>query len=177
MATFGWWISWGLSSGGSNGLLTPGNLTFQSYIFFKAWTLQAVFQEDEHKSCKIPKTYFISHMTLLLLHSVGQNKSQGQHEFKEIRNELGWRNSKVILQKNGDIGRHGSLSSVQSLSHVLLFATPWTIARQASLSIINCRIQPKPMSIESVMSCNHLILCRPLLLPSIFPSGLLEISK
>ena len=105
-------------------LLTPGNITFKSYIFFKAWILQAVFQEVEHKSCEIPKTYFISHMTLLLLHSVGQNKSQGQHEFKEIRNELGWRNSKVILQKNGDIGRHGSLSSVQSLSHVRLFATP-----------------------------------------------------
>ena len=49
--------------------------------------------------------------------------------------------------------------------------TPWTAARQASLSITNSQSPPKPMSIESVMSSNHLILCRPLLfLPSIFPS-------
>ena len=61
--------------------------------------------------------------------------------------------------------------SVQSLSHVQLFATPWTAARQASLSIINSRSLPKLMSIELVMPSNHLILCRPLLLlPSIFPS-------
>ena len=51
------------------------------------------------------------------------------------------------------------------------FATPWTTARQASLSITNSRRPPKPMSIESVMPSNHLILCRPLLLlPSVFPS-------
>ena len=62
-------------------------------------------------------------------------------------------------------------SSVQSLSRVWLFATPWTAARQASLSITNSRSSPKLMSIESVMPSNHLILCRPiLLLPSIFPS-------
>ena len=62
-------------------------------------------------------------------------------------------------------------SSVQSLSHVRLFATPWTTARQASLSITNSWSSPKPMSIESVMPSSHLILCRPhLLLPSIFPS-------
>ena len=49
--------------------------------------------------------------------------------------------------------------------------TPWTAARQASLSITNSQSSPKPMSIESVMPSNHLILCRPLLLlPSIFPS-------
>ena len=63
------------------------------------------------------------------------------------------------------------LSSVQSLSHVWLFATPWAAARQASLSIINFRSPPKPRSIKSVMPSNHLILCHPLfLLPSIFPS-------
>ena len=62
-------------------------------------------------------------------------------------------------------------SSVQSLSRVQLCATPWTAARQASLSITNSQSPPKPMSIESVMPSNHLILCRPLiLLPSIFPS-------
>ena len=61
--------------------------------------------------------------------------------------------------------------SVQLLSHVLLFSTPWIAAHQASLSITNSRSPPKPMSIELVMSSNHLILCHPLLLlPSIFPS-------
>ena len=63
------------------------------------------------------------------------------------------------------------LSSVQSFSSVRLFATPWTAARQASLSITISRSLLKLMSIESVMLSNHLILCRPLLLkPSIFPS-------
>ena len=62
-------------------------------------------------------------------------------------------------------------SSVQSLSGVQLFATPWTAARQASLSITNFRSSPKLMSIELVMPSNHLVLCRPLLLlPSVFPS-------
>ena len=61
-------------------------------------------------------------------------------------------------------------TSVQLLSPVQLFATPWTAARKASLSITNSRSPPKPMSIKSVMPSNHLILCRPLLLPSIFPS-------
>ena len=64
-----------------------------------------------------------------------------------------------------------SFSSVQSLSPVRLFVTPWTAARQASLSITNSRSLPKLMSIESVMPSNHLILyCPLLLLPSIFPS-------
>ena len=62
-------------------------------------------------------------------------------------------------------------SSVQLLSHVQLFATPWIAARQASLSITNSQSLLKLMSIESVMPSNHLILCRPLLLPhSVFPS-------
>ena len=62
-------------------------------------------------------------------------------------------------------------NSVQSLSHVRLFATPWITARQAPLSITNSWSPPKPMSIESVMPSNHLILCRLLLLlPPIPPS-------
>ena len=62
-------------------------------------------------------------------------------------------------------------SSVQSLSRVRLFATPWTAARQASLSITNSQSSLKLTSIESVMPSSHLILCRPLLLPpSMFPS-------
>ena len=67
-------------------------------------------------------------------------------------------------------------SSVQLLSHVQLFATPWTAACQASLSITNSQSLLKLMSIESVMPSNHLILCHPLLLPwsfsfSISPSN------
>ena len=62
-------------------------------------------------------------------------------------------------------------NSVQLLSHVQLFATPWTTARQDSLSITNSQGLPKFMSIELVIPSNHLILCHPLLLlPSIFPS-------
>ena len=61
--------------------------------------------------------------------------------------------------------------AVQALSHVRLFATPWTAARQASLSITNSQGLRRLMSVELVMPSNHLILCHPLLLlPSIFPS-------
>ena len=66
---------------------------------------------------------------------------------------------------------NGIFSSVQSLSHVRLFETPWTAARQASLSITNSQSSLKLRSIESVMPSSHLILCRPLLLlPPIPPS-------
>ena len=58
-----------------------------------------------------------------------------------------------------------SVVVVQLLSHVQLFATPWTAACQAFLSITNSQSLPKLMSIESVMPSNHLVLCRPLLLP------------
>ena len=68
-------------------------------------------------------------------------------------------------------GIHTTISSVQLLSHVRLFATLWITARQASLSITNSRSSLKLMSIESVMPYSHLILCRPLLLlPPIPPS-------
>ena len=60
---------------------------------------------------------------------------------------------------------------VQLLSRIQLFATPWTVAHQASLFITNSQSLLRLMSIESVMPSNHLILCRPLLLlPSIFPT-------
>ena len=61
-------------------------------------------------------------------------------------------------------------SSVQLLSHVWLFVTPWTAAYKASLSITNSRSPPKLMSIEWVMPSSHLILCCPLLMPSSFPA-------
>ena len=68
-------------------------------------------------------------------------------------------------------GQNQVFISVQSLSHVQLFATPWTAAHQASLSVTNSRSSPKLMSIELVMPSSHLILGRPLLrLPPIPPS-------
>ena len=78
-----------------------------------------------------------------------------------FRNKLGY----------ADILKPTQFSSVQSLSHVRLFATPWTTALQASLSITNSRSLFKLMFIESVMPSSHLILCHALLLPIlIFPS-------
>ena len=63
------------------------------------------------------------------------------------------------------------ISSVQLLSHVQFFVTPWTAAHQASLSIANSWSLLKLMSIDSVIPSNHLIICHPLLLPpSVFPS-------
>ena len=83
-------------------------------------------------------------------------------------------NSGTLFKKRCIISASNSpriTSSVQSLSRVQLVATPWTTACQASLSITNSWSPPKPMSIESVMPSNHLILCHPLLLlPSIFIS-------
>ena len=77
----------------------------------------------------------------------------------------------ILNQEQREIQRYDKFSSVQLLSHVRLFVTPWTTARQASLSITNSQSPPKLMTIESVMPSNHLILCRSLLLlPSIFPS-------
>ena len=82
----------------------------------------------------------------------------------------------IVLFKHSNIGCYVNgipiiISSVQSLSRIRLFVTPWTTARQASLSITNSRSLPKLMSIESVMPSSHLILCRPLfLLPPIPPS-------
>ena len=88
----------------------------------------------------------------------------GQEETASRFRSCSWRNhyfkAKIVFSQ-----------SVQSLSRVRLFATPWTAARQASLSITNSRSLLKLMSTESVMPSNHLILCCPLLLPpSISPS-------
>ena len=88
-----------------------------------------------------------------------ENKTVGSHEVGK-RNRFG--------PKINIFGAY--FSSVQSLSRVQLFATTWTTARQASLSVTNSWSLLKLMSIESVMPPNHLILCHPLLLPSFFPS-------
>ena len=75
------------------------------------------------------------------------------------------------LKSRGWVVEVIQFSSVQSLSYFQLFATPWTAARQASLSITSSQSLLKLRSIESMMSSNHLILCCPLLLPpSIFPT-------
>ena len=68
-------------------------------------------------------------------------------------------------------------SSVQSLSRVPLFASPWTAAHQASLSITNSQSSPKLMSIESVMPSNHFILCCPLLLLPLIPPSIRDFSN
>ena len=77
----------------------------------------------------------------------------------------------LIRTELGSSIHSGQFNSVQPLSRVRLFVTPWTAARQAFLSITNFWSLLKLMSIESVMPSNHLILCHPLLLlPSVFPS-------
>ena len=86
----------------------------------------------------------------------------------EIRQLVLLRN---FSQTSFESGLVVSIFPVQSHSYVRVFVTPWTAACQASLFITNSRTLPKPMSIESVMPSNHLILCCSLLLlPSIFPS-------
>ena len=82
-----------------------------------------------------------------------------------------WRDKQNILHFWLFFQIYLQFSSVQSLSSVRLFVTPWTAAHQASLSITNSQSLPKPMSIKSMMPSNHLIPCHPLLLlPSTFPS-------
>ena len=77
----------------------------------------------------------------------------------------------VVIYKMLTLGKAGlGISSVQSLSCVWLFVTPWTAARQASLSITNSWNLLKLISIRLVMPSNHLILCHPLFPPSVFPS-------
>ena len=80
-------------------------------------------------------------------------------------------NGEKTISAGGGTGKAAQVSSVQSLSCVRLFATPWTAAHQAFLSITNSQSLLKLLSIESVMPSNPLILCCPLLLlPPIFPS-------
>ena len=94
----------------------------------------------------------------------GRREGMAVNKFIPSHNALGYELNKVTCD-------NAQFSSVQSLSCVQLFVTPWTAAHQASLSITNCQSPPKPMSIVLVMPSNHLILCHPLLLlPSIFPS-------
>ena len=107
--------------------------------------------------------------------SPGQNTSVGSYFLPQGIFPTQESNQGLLRQILYQLSYQGSptwnISSVQLLSHVLLFTTPWSAAHQASLSITNSRNLPKLMSIESVMPSNHLILCHPLLfLPLIFPS-------
>ena len=98
------------------------------------------------------------------------NKEKPNGVRRKERNALPW--DLIMWVKVHTVMSPLSFSSVQLLSHVRLFVTPWTAVSQASLSITNSRSSPKPMSIESVKPSNHLILCCPLLLlPSIFPAS------
>ena len=81
-----------------------------------------------------------------------------------------WKVRQASLGLSFQLGHKSGFSSVQSLSHVRLFATPWIAACQAPLSTTNSRSSLRLTSIESVMPSSHLILCHPLLLPPIPPS-------
>ena len=84
-----------------------------------------------------------------------------------------WMNLETIIQRELSWKEKNKYhSSVPSLSCTRLFATPWTAACQASLSITNSRSPPKAMSIVSVMPSNHLILCHPLLVPPSLPPSI-----
>ena len=91
---------------------------------------------------------------------------------KEESEKVGWKLNiqKTKIMASGPIiswqidGETVEMVQFSSLSRVWLFVTPWTAPHQASLSVTNSQSPPKPMSIESVMTSNHLILCRPLLL-------------
>ena len=112
-----------------------------------------------------------SHLTSLAItvfysHSPTQFQSRTQNiKTNTLRSQ-----QRVTLVLTGTFSTMRTLSSVQLLSHVRLFSTPWTAAHQVSLSITNSQSLLKLMSIQSAMPSNHLTLCRPLLLPpSIFP--------
>ena len=114
--------------------------------------------------CEVSCKYFISNCCLLI--ALFMVNFSGEI-FCGYINFLTWICVKWVFLKPIVL----QFSSVQSLSHVQLFATSWITARQASLSITNSRSSLRLMSIESMMPSSHLILCRPLfLLPPIPPS-------
>ena len=132
--------------GGKKGLYTPstdGGVRTQSCI-------QVLIQTEEIK------------LNLLLSHRTGQSLASWRLTVLKLRAVT------ITFPKKRRIW--GPESSVQSLSHIWLFATLWTAARQASLSITNCQSLLKLMSTESVMPSNHLILYHPLQsFPASFP--------
>ena len=108
------------------------------------------------------KDYLVENINQQFCQSMKLSTSQRRWKSQEFKDDA------IDISVHSNI--NDQFSSVQSLSHVQLFATPWTAAHQASLSISNSWSLPKLMSIESVMPSNYHILCRPLFfLPSIFP--------
>ena len=98
-------------------------------------------------------------------------RPQNYRTLVKLKNTIEESFLRISKVSKGKVTYSYKLSSVQSLSYVRLFATPWTTACQASLSITNYQSLLKFMSIELMMISNHLILCHALLLtPSIFPS-------
>ena len=136
----------------------------KSSLSFLSWILSSVLYLKSHFHTW-GHSYFLFYLLgVLVLHFVCRSVIQSHLIFVEGVRSVS-RFSLFLMWTSS------CSSSVQSISRVRLFATPWTAARQASLSITNSWSSPKPMSIESVMPSSHLILCRPLLLlPSIFPS-------
>ena len=127
-------------------------------------------QNESRKLCRSCKEDSLVPLDLKLWGcEPGINKTQeGKAElWDEAKIEQNWQTDSIwILSRSLESLNQFSCSIVPGL-----FVTPWTAAHQASLSITNSQSPPKPMSIESVMPSNHLILCRPLLLlPSVFPS-------
>ena len=108
------------------------------------------------------------HATTLM--NINNLNISGENKFKKLKCGI-IHFYKIKKWKQNNLPVDYVSNSVQSLSHVWIFATSWTAAHQASLSITNSQNLLKLMSIKSVMPSNHLILCHPLfLLPSIFPS-------
>ena len=128
--------------------------------------------------CHLSWAHSLGAVTSSLDHSVPLTLGAPAQRMHDL--ELAWGRSPWILHldsineiKNSSesIVCKNSLQTIQSLSTVWIFVTPWITAHKASLSITNCQSLPKLMSIKSVMPSNHFILCRPLLLPpSIFPT-------
>ena len=127
-------------------------------ILFKMTNLEKFDAKCSSTGTKLSKLWH-SHITYKIMFSTKQMTQESCHYL--------WLN-----EKNAGFKRCVMwFSSVQSLSRVWQFVTPWIAVRQATLSITNSRSLPKPMPIESVMPSSHLILCRPLLLlPPILPS-------
>ena len=112
-----------------------------------------------------------NNLTLSSSAPIGNLVLQPSHWIGSVFWELFTYQSPALYSQSQYISTFLHFSSVQLLSHVRLFATPWIAARQASLSITNSRSSPKLTCIESVMPSSHLILCHPLLLlPPIPPS-------
>ena len=132
-------------------------------LFVTPWTIQSMeFSRPEYWSGKpFPSPGDLPNH---------RHQTQVSHIAGGFFSQLSQKGSPIITMINSKYACFSQFSSIQLLSHVWFFVTPWTAARQASLSITNSQSWLKLISIELVMPSNHLILCHPLLLPSVFPS-------